>query len=109
MDSALLAILVVLTFFVIALSMYFLWPWQKRTTDHDTSVIPKNQTCGISGDLWNYNGEDLADSMNVPCTKCIQFLTKTSEGCFPMQYDGDSKCVKYGDPEPCPVKTLRQT
>jgi hypothetical protein len=106
MDSAFLAIISVLLFFIVALTVYFLWPWKASTPTHNVDTIPKNKNCSISGEVIDYSGSTSKVSSTL-CTQCIKYLTKTSEGCFPMQYDGDSKCAKYGDPEPCPTKSLR--
>ena len=105
MDPAIIAIITVVLLLGVALAAYFLWPWKKTAPvqQHSTADIPEGKKCDISGDLWDFNGVDLRDSTSVPCERCIQFLTKTPEGCLLSQYDGDSKCEKYGDPRPCPV------
>jgi hypothetical protein len=104
MDPAIIAIITVVLLLGVALAVYLLWPWKKPSIPGKfTGDIPDGKKCDISGDLWDFNGVDLNDTKSVPCDRCIQYLTKTQDGCFLTQYDGDSKCEKYGDPQPCPV------
>lgn len=92
-----------------------LWPWDlsdisltwikgEKTTKPKqyTGVIP-DKSCKISGDLMDYNNSEVSKT-NVPCDQCINYISKTSKGCYSMQYDGDSSCSIYGDLTLCPTK-----
>lgn len=103
MDPVIIAIITVILLLGVAFSAYFLWPWRKTDTPrHFAGDIPDGKNCDISGDMWDFSGTDLTDTKTVPCDRCIQFLTKTPDGCFLMQYNGESECTRYGDPRPCP-------
>jgi hypothetical protein len=104
MDPAIIAIITIVILLGVALTVYFLWPWRKPNIPVKfTGDIPEGKRCDISGDLWTFNNGDTTDSKSVSCASCIKYLTKTPDGCFLMQYDGQSKCEQYGDPRPCPV------
>jgi hypothetical protein len=104
MDPAIIAIITLVILLGVGLATYFLWPWKAGPIQKQfTGDIPEGKKCDISGDLWTFNKGDITDSKSVPCSECIKFLTKTTDGCLLMQYDGQSKCEQYGDPRPCPI------
>jgi len=101
-----IVVTVIIEFFLL---VHQIWPWDLATNSIEKlpviikDAISPTRMCKISGDIYDYSNKKFEES-TVPCTQCINYLSKSSQGCNVMQYDGETSCTEYGDPQPCPIE-----